>query len=231
MALLLNIDTALSDATISIANGEDILLQKSNDEQRDHAGFLQSAIQSMLSELKLNGNQLDAIAVSAGPGSYTGLRVGLASAKGLCFSWKKPLIMINTLEIITQNAIIESKGSSKYYCPMIDARRMEVFAAVYNEQLEPVLGTGAYLLENPEFLSQLRKNQGPILFFGNGMPKWKEISQEKTDKFLELPQSNAVAMNLLSQKSFSLKSFADIAYSEPFYFKSFYTTAKIITEN
>lgn len=231
MALLLNIDTALSDATLSIANGEDILIQKSNDEQRNHAGFVQSAIQSMLSELKFDGHQLDAISVSAGPGSYTGLRVGLASAKGLCYSWKKPLIMINTLEIITQNAIIENQDPSIYYCPMIDARRMEVFAAVYNEQLEPVVAPGAYLLEDPKFLSPLRQNQKPIIFFGNGMPKWKKITPEKADKFLELPQSNVVAMNLLAQKSYTLKSFADVAYSEPFYFKSFYTTAKIITEN
>lgn len=234
MALLLNIDTALSVATVSIADGDHILIQKSNAEQRNHGSFVQPAIQSMLAELKIDARQLDAIAVSAGPGSYTGLRVGLASAKGLCFSWNKPLIMVNTLEVLTRSALLEQSESSVYYCPMIDARRMEVFAAIYkynNEQMETVLEPGAYLLEDAAFLTPLRQISGSILFFGNGMAKWKEISTEKADKFLELAPSNAQSLNLLAQNAFSLKIFADVAYSEPFYFKSFYTTAKIINEN
>lgn len=231
MPLLLNIDAATASATVSLADESKIYAQEINNDQKDHASFLQPAVQKLLEETKFSADQIQGISVSAGPGSYTGLRVGLASAKGLCFAWNKPLLLLNTLEILAKQAILQGQTADLLYCPMIDARRMEVFSALYDRDLNPIIEPGAYLLDGPDFVGQLTTQDKDVSYFGSGMKKWKEIAPKTGGNFIEMTGSNAQAQNQLAQRAYLLKRFADVAYSEPLYFKSFYTTAKVIPQN
>ena len=228
MALLLHIDTAQEKARISLAEKDQILAEQIHIEQKTHASFLQPAIEDILKKSNKRLEDLDGVSVSGGPGSYTGLRVGLASAKGLCYTLSKPLILLNTLEIMTTEAIMATVAPEQYlYAPLIDARRMEVFGAVYNTNLVASLAPGAYLLDDPNFLAAISGTSKKVLFFGSGMEKWKNLNPAGPYEFISLPHGPQ-AQNNLAQAYFSKKQFADIAYSEPLYFKSFYTTAKIL---
>ena len=143
MSVILNLDTASDIAHISLSKSGEILDSITNNDQKEHGSFLQPSIQKLLKNNSTAIASLDAIAVSVGPGSYTGLRVGMASAKGICFALQKPLIAINSLEIIACAAVLENSHkydlSNTLICPMIDARRMEVFTALYNQKLEKYL--------------------------------------------------------------------------------------------
>src|SRR5665647_1745116 len=147
MALILNIDTATESAIISISEKDKIIDSVTNSNQKDHASFLQPAIKNLLQKADLSINKLNAIAVTAGPGSYTGLRVGMASAKGLCYALKIPLITINTLEVMALSSLKQIHDPSALYCPMIDARRMEVFTAVYDHHLTEIIKPCSMILD------------------------------------------------------------------------------------
>lgn len=223
MSLILNIDTATDIAHISISKSGVILDSVTNKEQKDHGSFLQPAIQQLLKNNFISIQELDAIAISAGPGSYTGLRVGMASAKGLCFALEKPLITISSLEIIAYAAILEAglqtANKGLLFCPMIDARRMEVFTALYTQQLETLLEPNAMVIEQNSFANYLIENK--IFFVGNGANKWELIC--KNENALFLPNtSNPLAMNKLSFKKYENKDFTNLAYSEPSYLKEFF---------
>lgn len=225
MSIILNIDTAIEIASISIAKNGEMIEEISNAEQKEHGGFLQTTIQKLLKNTSLSIKELDAVAVSAGPGSYTGLRVGIASAKGLCYALNKPLITIGTLKIAALAAILEtnkeSLSDSPLFCPMIDARRMEVFTALYNRNLEPLLGPCAMVLDQSSFAKMLLKNK--IIFFGNGSKKWRLLCNDENARFITT-LSNSLAMSKLAYKKYEFRQFADIAYSEPFYLKDFFTS-------
>src|SRR5436190_1267780 len=154
MALILNIDTALDSAYISLAENAQGLGYALNETAKDHAAWIQPAIHKLIEESGLRIADLSAVGVSIGPGSYTGLRIGLSTAKGLCFALKIPLITINTLEIMTFSAINDIAAhdpdlfsSNLFICPMIDARRMEVFTAVYNSSLAEIYEPHARILD------------------------------------------------------------------------------------
>lgn len=223
MSLILNIDTAIDIAFISIAKDGEILEAASNAEQKEHGGFLQPAIQILLKNTSVSINQLDAIAISAGPGSYTGLRVGMATAKGLCFALNKPLITIGTLEILAFSAIMEGNVSnitaSPLFCPMIDARRMEVYTALYNQNLEPVLNPCALILDKSSFANRMLNN--PVFFFGNGAKKWRFICSHENAIFIDI-LTKPLAMSILAHKKYEQNDFSDLAYSEPLYLKEFF---------
>jgi tRNA threonylcarbamoyladenosine biosynthesis protein TsaB len=222
MSLILNIDTATEIARISIAQNGVVLKDAVNTEQKDHAAFVQPAIKMILANTGIALSAIDAIAVMAGPGSYTGLRVGMASAKGLCYALKKPLIAINTLEAMAMAALIVLPVTeNKLLCPMIDARRMEVFTAIYNQSLEILLSPRALILEATGYEEFLEKNQ--IIFFGNGSGKWEKICTS-TNATFQCINIDSASMALLSFKKFTANSFKtdDIAYLEPFYIKEFY---------
>ncbi|MEP7109977.1 MAG: tRNA (adenosine(37)-N6)-threonylcarbamoyltransferase complex dimerization subunit type 1 TsaB [Ferruginibacter sp.] len=222
MGLIINIDTAIDTTCISIAKDGEIIAVSSNSAQKDHGGFLQPAIKALLRNISLSIRDLDAVAISAGPGSYTGLRVGMASAKGICYALNKPLITIGTLEILAFAAILEANKETispgSMFCPLIDARRMEVFTAIYNQQLETVLSPCAMILDENSFANRLLKNK--ILFVGNGAKKWELICKHENAKFITV-FSNALAMSRLSFKKYEYDDFADLAYSEPLYLKEF----------
>ncbi|MBC7687659.1 MAG: tRNA (adenosine(37)-N6)-threonylcarbamoyltransferase complex dimerization subunit type 1 TsaB [Aquabacterium sp.] len=223
MSLILNIETSTASAFVSLGLSGETLKAVHNEEQKDHARFLQPAIQLLLNDAGITINHIDAIAVSAGPGSYTGLRVAMASAKGLSYALKKPLISISTLEIMAFSAILENEGTSDLastlFCPMIDARRMEVFTALYNPALKVVMQPCAMILDNNSFAYWLLKNK--ILFFGNGAAKFRSFASNENAIFLPI-LNNVLAMSKLTHQKYLQHNFADLAYSEPFYLKEFF---------
>ncbi len=223
MSLILNIDTATDIAHLSISKSGVIVDSVTNKEQKDHGSFLQPAIQQLLKNNFISIQELDAIAISAGPGSYTGLRVGMASAKGLCFALQKPLITISSLEIIAYAAILEAgtqtANTGVLFCPMIDARRMEVFTALYTQQLQTLLEPNAMVIEQNSFANYLIENK--IFFVGNGAKKWELICKNENALFSN-NISNPLAMNKLSFKKYENKDFTNLAYSEPSYLKEFF---------
>lgn len=177
---------------------------------------------------KKEGKKLDAVAVSSGPGSYTGLRIGVSVAKGLCFGFGIPLIGIHTLDIMA--ATVNSKGDSQIvsitddclYCAMLDARRMEVYAAIYDASLKPVRETKADIVEAGTYASYLEK--GKVCFFGNGASKCKSVITSPNAIFIEDIHPLAVNMIPLSEQAFAAGKFEDTAYFEPFYLKEFQAT-------
>lgn len=218
MALIVNIDTATETAHVSIAEDGKILHSLINDVQKDHAAFLQPALEQLIKNTGIGFSDIDAVAFTAGPGSYTGLRVGMASAKGLCYALNKPLIAISTLKVMAKAAVEQGDDSSVLFCPMIDARRMEVFTAIYNNALTEVLPPCALVLDENSYFNYLQKNK--IVFFGNGMQKWRATIQNNHALFtqvINLP----VALAALSYEYFQKTEFADLAYAEPFYIKEF----------
>lgn len=224
MAYILSIDTATEIASIVLGNEHQILSFRENREQKTHASFVQPAINEILKETGMSLNDIDAVSVSNGPGSYTGLRVGLSSAKGIAYALNKPLILLNTLEIMAQSAILELKDEGLLYCPMIDARRMEVFTAIYNISLNNLFVPSAVILSEDSFKDILESNK--VVFFGSGAEKSISVINNSNASFFNI-EKNTEAINLLAHKHFILKDLADLAYAEPFYLKSFYTHSKL----
>ena len=218
MALILNIDTSLETASVSIAADGKILQAEINDVQKEHASFLHPAIEKIMKAAGLSLQQIDAIAVTEGPGSYTGLRVGMASAKGLSYALNKPFITVNTLAAIAAT-VIEAEQKNVLYAPMIDARRMEVFTAVYDQQLEIKMPPVAMVLHENSFSEFLSSQQ--IIFCGNGMPKWKTLVNSGNAAFSDV-KDIFTSISILSHRKFTTKEFTDIAHSEPLYIKEFY---------
>jgi tRNA threonylcarbamoyladenosine biosynthesis protein TsaB len=227
MAVILNIDTALDIACISLAENGKLLQSAMNESQKDHAIWIHNAISKLMEESELALRNLDAIGVSIGPGSYTGLRIGLSTAKGLCYALKIPLITINTLKMMTVSAIKEVEMSTPdllaetlLFCPMIDARRMEVFTAVYDLDLKEVIKPHARILDKNSFEDILMRQK--ILFWGNGSLKFQKVCQNSHAIFKKMPL-NTLALATLTYKSFIGSNFADLAYTEPLYLKEFFT--------
>ena len=220
MAIILNIDTAVESASVCLAIHAKPIQFAINSTQKDHASWLHPAIQKLISKTELNLRDIEAIAITIGPGSYTGLRVGLAAAKGLCFALNIPLIAINTLELMA-SAIIETKAD--FICPLIDARRMEVFMAVYNKKRQEIIKPCAMIIEPGSFNSLLVL--GKIIFSGNGNIKLKNIIVHPNAIFNNI-NATASDMVYLSEKKFVEKNFADAVYSKPLYIKEFYSPVR-----
>lgn len=220
MSLILNIDTSTSVASISLAKDGEVFRSGVNSIQKDHAAFLHVSLKEMLQNEKLKIEQLSAIAVTEGPGSYTGLRVGMAAAKGIAYAKDLPLITCSTLLCLAKAITIECNNEEAWICPMIDARRMEVFTAVYNEKLEPVIPPQAMVLNEN---SLIRCCNRKMIFTGNGCEKFKNIFQGSEAEFIpETDIRNALAK--LSYEKYLISDFADLAYAEPTYIKEFQST-------
>jgi len=220
VSLILNIDTAVQTASVCLSRNHELLELRENPSQKDHAAWLQLAIRDLLASSGIRLQEIDAIAISAGPGSYTGLRVGMASAKGLCYALNLPLIAINTLKIMAVSGKHQSKDS---LCPMIDARRMEVFTALFDQQLNEIITPMNMVLDEKSFSEKLTGMK--ICFFGNGSNKFKQICSNRNAEFADV-NYNAQHMISLSYEQFSEGVFTNLAYSEPFYGKDFYSTLK-----
>lgn len=224
MSIILNIDTSIETASISIAGNGVIMSSLINTIQKEHASFLQIAIKKILADAALDIKKIDAIAVTNGPGSYTGLRVGLASAKGLCYALNKPLITIGTLNALAVAAIDDSKSgipSASLFCPMIDARRMEVYTAVFDMKMTEIQPPCAMVLDKNSLEQILTNNQ--VFFVGSGADKWKNIVNSENAGFIkDLGIINSISK--LSYDKFLNSHFTDLTYSEPLYIKEFFST-------
>lgn len=223
MSIILNIDTSIETASVSIARDGVILSSLINTIQKEHASFLQQAVKEIFTGLSVELKQVDAIAVTNGPGSYTGLRVGMASAKGLCYALNKPLITIGTLNALAAAAIDASKDSfmpSSLFCPMIDARMMEVYTAVFDIKMVEKLPPSAMILDEDSFKILLQNNH--LLFLGSGAGKWKSIVRSENAGFInELDITASICK--LSLEKYLGNDFTDLTYSEPLYIKDFFS--------
>jgi tRNA threonylcarbamoyladenosine biosynthesis protein TsaB len=232
MALLLNIDTATAYASVGISRDGRILGSLANDAQKDHASFLQPAIAGLSADLGISLSSLDAIALTIGPGSYTGLRVGLSSAKGLAYVLDRPLIPVVTLEVMAHAAreawALEASPDGApgtgadgppLFCPMIDARRDEVFTAIYNGEGKPVLEPTAIILA-PEVFEPYTKNNY-LIFSGDGSLKWKSKFSTNKARFL-LIQHSVADLAPIAETRYQAGTAASLAYLEPLYLKEFH---------
>lgn len=216
MAIILNIETATKNCSVSLAkNGEVMALKELNNGNYSHAELLHQFIDDCIREASIVKSDIDAIAVSKGPGSYTGLRIGVSAAKGLCFALEIPLISTNTLEALSYTTAIKEG----YIVPMIDARRMEVYTAVFDQNHQEIDKTTAKIIDETSFLNYLTKHK--TYFLGDGAMKCKATIAHNNAIFIDHKFPSAKEMVRLSFKKFQQKAFEDVAYFEPYYLKDF----------
>jgi tRNA threonylcarbamoyladenosine biosynthesis protein TsaB len=220
LAQILIIDSAFEQCSVALGNNEEVIAHEVSIVQKDHASFLQPAIKKVCETASIKLSSVDAIAVVNGPGSYTGLRVGLASAKGICYVLNKPLLLLNTLDILA--FALQKNASAKtgiLFCPMIDARRMEVFTALYDSDLKLSKNYNSVVLDEG-FLRE-EKNEAEVMVGGNGSPKLKKLPG--FENMLFGPVNYAVGdVVQCALKVYETGNFANLAYSEPFYIKPAY---------
>ena len=216
MAIILNIETATKNCSVSIANNGVIkAIKELNNGNYSHAEVLHSFIVAVLKEASINLNQIDAVAVSEGPGSYTGLRIGVSAAKGLSFSLHKPLISVDTLTSLSHSISI----NEGLIVPMLDARRMEVYSAIFNHNNEQIREIKAEIIDTTSFVDYLQTNT--MYFLGDGAQKCKEVISHKNAVFVDDKFPSAREMAKLSFHKYELNDVEDVAYFEPFYLKDF----------
>ena len=218
--MLLCIETSGKNCSVALFEGLQLVsIREVHTEQFSHSENLHVFIEQVLKESNLQPKAIKAIAISAGPGSYTGLRIGVATAKGLCYGWDIPLIALPTLRILAEQVTYEFTDI-EYIIPMIDARRMEVFTAVYSHDFSPILGERAEILTESTFDTYL--NKGKTIFLGDGITKFQTICKHKNAYFWENKFPSAKQMGRLALEKYQSQAFEDIAYFEPFYLKEVY---------
>tara|TARA_R110002049_G_scaffold293731_2_gene478975 strand:- start:22210 stop:22884 length:675 start_codon:yes stop_codon:yes gene_type:complete len=213
---ILNIETATTNCSVSLSKeGKTIVLKEDNDKNYSHAEKLHVFIDAVLKEAKIASNDLSAIAISKGPGSYTGLRIGVSAAKGLCFALDKPLISVPTLEALA-NQVVANDG---IIVAMLDARRMEVYSAIFDADYNEIRETEAQILNEDSFSDYLEK--GKVYFIGNGVEKTKALIHHPNAMFVENKLPSANDMSLLAYHKYKKSDTEDVAYFEPYYLKDF----------
>lgn len=223
MCNILCIETATNVCSVVVGCGNEILFEIENTEGPSHASLLGVFVEEALVTIRRSNIRLNAVAVSCGPGSYTGLRIGVSEAKGLCYGMGIPLIAIKTPEIMAAKVLgTQDLPLGAVLCPMIDARRMEVYAAIYDQTLTIVRDIAADIVDNNTYSSYL--DQNPVLFFGNGAEKCKEIIDHPNAVFVDNVYPSASAMVKLAAEAYNNNQFVDTAYFEPFYLKDFVAT-------
>ena len=220
MAVILNIETSTRVCSVGLAVDGIITSLKETHVANSHAELVTLYAEQAINEAGYNFADIDAVAVSMGPGSYTGLRIGVSTAKGFCYALDKPLIAIDTLKAMAAGMIALIKDDPFLVCPMIDARRMEVYAAVYDHQLQCIQKTEALIIDSGSFHDVL--SDRPIYFGGDGAAKCKEVlGHQNNAVFLESFHPSAKFMASLSEKKYQQDQFEDVAYFEPYYLKDF----------
>ncbi len=228
MATILNIETSTAVCSVALAKDGNLLALNESTLPNVHAEKLAVFIHEIMEQAALPYAALDAIAVGTGPGSYTGLRIGTSTAKGLCYAVDKPLIIVPTLKAMAMAAVATLKRKDVYYCSMIDARRLEVYTGLYDFEGNEITPVEAKILDENSFKEIL--NTTEIAFAGDGMPKMKTLSPPEDIRRIWLDDIYASAKNMivLSEEAFGEKQFADVAYYEPFYLKDFVAGKKIM---
>jgi len=229
MATILNIETSTEVCSVSVSENGSTLFSRESMEGLKHSELLTVFIQELFNQNGLKMSKLDAIAVSKGPGSYTGLRIGVSVAKGLCYALDLPLLAIGSLDVLASQATqnIKEYVSFRDYdnillCPMIDARRMEVYTSLYDLDCRPVRPVTAEIIVADSFSEFLKTN--PVLFFGNGAKKCSSLIIHHHAIFKGPAKTSARFMQIPAEKRFEEKAFENVAYFEPFYLKDFVAT-------
>jgi len=227
MPNILNIETGTAICSVALSTDGKVIALQESEQTNDHAEKLAVFIQVIMEQAAIPYSQLDAIAIGTGPGSYTGLRIGTSTAKGLCYALDKPLIAIPTLKAMALASAAEIKRNDIYYCSMIDARRLEVYTGLYDFEGNEVKPVEAKILDKYSFTEIL--NESGIAFAVDGMPKMKKLSPPDDTHRIWIDNIYASAGNMvqLSEKEFHEKKFADLAYYEPYYLKDFIAGKKI----
>jgi len=222
MAILLNLETATTNCSVSISKGNEIIsLKENNAMSYSHSEQLHIFIKEALEEASLSFSDLNAVAVSKGPGSYTGLRIGVSAAKGLCFSLDLPLIAIPTLESMAHQVQL---GEGELAIPVLDARRMEVYSAVFNNKYQEIRDTRAEIIDENSFLDYVSEHKVHIV--GSGAEKCKEILEQPNFHFDTSMVPSAKEMAPIAFEKYKKGQFEDVAYFEPFYLKDFIIQSK-----
>jgi tRNA threonylcarbamoyladenosine biosynthesis protein TsaB len=219
MSIILGIETSTKICAVAISNGDKLLALEEEGGDYSHSEKLTIFIQKVLKSANLVLKDVDVIAVSKGPGSYTGLRIGVSVAKGLCYALDKPLIAVDTLQAMARNPSL----SGDLFCPMIDARRMEVYTALYdrkNEMVEPIT---AKIIDENSFSATLAAHK--VVFFGDGSAKCKELLASNSNAiFSQEGLPSAQYINQIALEKYKRQEFEDVAYFEPYYLKDFIAT-------
>ncbi|MBP0904626.1 tRNA (adenosine(37)-N6)-threonylcarbamoyltransferase complex dimerization subunit type 1 TsaB [Mariniflexile gromovii] len=216
MSVILSIETATTNCSVAISKaGKTIVLKEDNSKNYSHAESLHVFINAVLKEAGLASKDLDAIAISKGPGSYTGLRIGVSAAKGLCFALDKPLISVPTLEALAHQV----DANDGVIVTMLDARRLEVYAAIFDSNYNRIKETEAQILDENAFADYLAK--GKVYFVGNGVEKTKGLIKHENAVFVENKLPSASQMGMLAFDKYKNGDFEDVAYFEPYYLKDF----------
>ena len=223
MSLILQIETATTVCSVALSENGSVLAQKEVQQRNIHAEAITVFIDGILKDAGKQYHELNAVAVSCGPGSYTGLRIGVSVAKGLCYALDIPLIAIETLEAMTNGLIAQNtfdEQSDLLLCPMIDARRMEVFTAVFNIKSERIRPTSAEIIDGNSFDDLLKTHK--IIFFGDGAVKCSEVLGKNPNVQI-IPEFLNSASHLTKKaiEKYKTQSFEDVAYFEPYYLKDF----------
>jgi len=221
MSLILSLETATETCSVALSHKEEILSLRETSGNNEHSSQLTLFIEEVLQASGHSLKELDAVAVSMGPGSYTGLRIGVSAAKGLCYALNKPLIAVSTLQAMTLNALKQYPGLDNpdyLLCPMIDARRMEVYTGLYDSAMQTIVPVQALLVKEDSFAEYDRT----IAIFGNGAGKCRELfSSRKSVLFPGELHASAAAVSGLAYQKFLASEFEDVAYFEPLYLKDF----------
>lgn len=221
MAVILNIETSTRVCSTALTADGMVLRQFHDDKGQNHAALLSGFIKGCLDHLHQHNMSLDAIAVSIGPGSYTGLRIGLSEAKGLAYALGIPLIGVDTLQVMAVGVMFNHDlESDVLLVPMIDARRMEVYTAVYDMELNPLMAPSPLIIDKDSYCQWLGERS--MLFFGDGSDKARDIILSPNARFIPDVSPLAADMTALSEKAYLNRDFIDIAYSVPAYLKEFH---------
>jgi tRNA threonylcarbamoyladenosine biosynthesis protein TsaB len=220
--IILNIETSTTVCSVAISNGGNILSYKEIDNGYSHAENLATFITTCLKEANIELINIDAVAVSKGPGSYTGLRIGVATAKGICYSIDKPLISVSTLQSMAMEISNKIDNKEALFCPLLDARRMEVFTAIYSANNSIISPVEAKIIDNTSFQEEVLNNK--IYFFGNGSEKCKQDITSENAIYIDNVYPSAKNIATLAYDKFIKKEFENVAYFEPYYLKDFIAT-------
>jgi len=218
MSLILQIETATTVCSVALSENGNVLAYKEIQQRNVHAEVITLFIDEVLKMANKQYNELNAVAVSCGPGSYTGLRIGISVTKGLCYSLDIPLIAIETLEAMADG--MQTAIDKVLFCPMIDARRMEVFTAVFDADGNQIKATSAEIIDQDSFSDLLKTNK--IIFFGDGAAKCSDVlGGSPNAQIIPDFQNSALHLTKKATEKFQAKDFEDTAYFEPYYLKDF----------
>lgn len=223
MSCILHIDTSTEACSVAVSQDGQVIFNKEELEGPAHSQLIGGMVDEALSFTDNHAIPFDAVAISSGPGSYTGLRIGVSMAKGVCYARDLHLLSIPTLELMCVPVLLhEELPDDALLCPMIDARRMEVYTALFTRSLSHVTDTQAVEVSSTSFVTQLE--QHPVYFFGNGATKCKKIIAHPNARFIDGVKPVAKWMAPLAEKAHARGEFQDVAYFEPFYLKEFIAT-------